>query len=195
MEQIDYKDKYAKLLIKNSLCRCISEKDIHNLVFLCIGTDRSTGDSLGPLVGYQLSLLPHMGKECNLYGTLDEPVHAQNIKEKTEMIYRTVKNPFIIAIDASLGSMDKVGKIIIDEGPLRPGAGVNKNLDPVGDLRITGVVNVSGFMEFTVLQNTRLSMVMNMAKVISSAIWLTILAVRKEQSAHQLLDGKVSPVL
>lgn len=194
MELIDYKDKYAKLLIKNSLYRYIFGKNINNLVFLCIGTDRSTGDSLGPLVGYQLTLLPHIGKECNLYGTLDEPVHAQNIKEKTEMILHTVKNPFIIAIDASLGSMDKVGKIIIDEGPLKPGAGVSKNLDPVGDIRITGVVNVAGFMEFTVLQNTRLSMVMNMARVISSSIWLTLLAMRKEQSIHQLLDGKVSPV-
>ena len=26
-----------------------------NVLFLCIGTDRSTGDSLGPLIGYKLN--------------------------------------------------------------------------------------------------------------------------------------------
>ncbi|MDI6600185.1 MAG: spore protease YyaC [Thermoanaerobacteraceae bacterium] len=194
MELIDYKDRFAKLLIKNALYRYISDKDIHKLVFLCIGTDRSTGDSLGPLVGYELSRLPHIDKDCRIYGTLDNPVHAQNIKDITSMIFGTIENPFIIAIDASLGSMSKVGKIIIDEGPLKPGAGVSKDLDPIGDIRITGVVNVAGFMEFTVLQNTRLSMVMNMARVISSAIWITLLAMRQRPSVHQLLDGKVSPL-
>ncbi len=29
-------------------------KDNRDIVILCIGTDRSTGDSLGPLVGYKL---------------------------------------------------------------------------------------------------------------------------------------------
>jgi hypothetical protein len=37
-------------------------------------------------------------------------------------------------------------------------------LPEIGDLHITGVVNVSGFMEHSVLQNTRLSVVVNMAK-------------------------------
>ncbi|TZE80843.1 spore protease YyaC [Calorimonas adulescens] len=189
MEIIDYKDRYAKLILKNALSRYISDKNLNDLVFLCIGTDRSTGDSLGPLIGYELTLFPHICKECRIYGTLENPVHAQNIKEITSMIFKTMDNPFVIAIDASLGSVSNVGKIIIDEGPLKPGAGVNKNLDPVGDLRITGVVNVSGFMEFSVLQNTRLSMVMNMAKVISSAIWITLLSIKQKPARGQLLYG------
>ena len=28
--------------------------DNRDIIFLCIGTDRSTGDSLGPLIGYKL---------------------------------------------------------------------------------------------------------------------------------------------
>ena len=49
------------------------------VVFLCIGTDRATGDALGPLVG---SYLLKNGLE-NVYGTVDEPVHA----EKFEILY------------------------------------------------------------------------------------------------------------
>jgi putative sporulation protein YyaC len=47
---------------------------------------------------------------------------------------------------------------------------VNKSLPEVGNIHITGIVNVSGFMEYFVLQNTRLSLVMNMAEIISTSI-------------------------
>ncbi|MGH2168427.1 DUF1256 domain-containing protein, partial [Enterococcus faecalis] len=48
--------------------------------------------------------------------------------------------------------------------------GVKKDLPPVGDIHITGIVNISGFMEFTVLQNTRLNLVLKMAKLIAAGI-------------------------
>ena len=44
---------------------------------------------------------------------------------------------------------------------------MNKKLPAVGDLHIHGIVNLNGFMEFFVLQNTRLSLVMKMADVIA----------------------------
>lgn len=44
------------------------------LVFLCIGTDRSTGDSLGPLIGYKLKQERRRG--TLVFGTLDRPVHC-----------------------------------------------------------------------------------------------------------------------
>ena len=47
---------------------------------------------------------------------------------------------------------------------------MNKKLPAVGDLHIHGIVNLNGFMEFFVLQNTRLSLVMKMADVIAQSI-------------------------
>ena len=38
------------------------------LIFLCIGSDRATGDSLGPLIGYKLEQLPN--QNYLVYGTL-----------------------------------------------------------------------------------------------------------------------------
>ena len=55
-------------------------------------------------------------------------------------------------------------------GPSKPGAAMNKKLPAVGDLHIHGIVNLNGFMEFFVLQNTRLSLVMKMADVIAQSI-------------------------
>ncbi|MEH7386164.1 spore protease YyaC [Bacillus sp. JJ1521] len=138
------------------------------IVIFCIGTDRSTGDCLGPLIGTKITekRLSHF----HVYGTLDEPIHAVNLQEKIEIINQKYSNPFIIGIDACLGRLKSVGSITIGEGPIKPGAGVNKELTPIGDMHITGIVNVSGFMEFFVLQNTRLSLVMKIANTISSGI-------------------------
>ncbi|MCM3006560.1 spore protease YyaC [Priestia koreensis] len=139
-----------------------------NIVIVCIGTDRSTGDSLGPLVGTKLK---EKGlNSFHVYGTLEEPIHAINLKETVQRIYQMHQNPFIVGIDACLGRMKSVGNVCIGTGPVKPGAGVNKELIPVGDIHITGIVNVSGFMEFFVLQNTRLSLVMKMADLIADSL-------------------------
>ncbi|RUS48793.1 spore protease YyaC [Cohnella sp. AR92] len=148
------------------------------IVVVCVGTDRSTGDSLGPLVGSSLS---REGQPLyDLYGTLDDPVHAMNLSDTLERIARTIPHPYIIAVDACLGQVSSVGCIQFGTGPVRPGAGVNKDLPPVGDIHLTGIVNVGGFMEYFVLQNTRLNLVMKMSDIIAAAIRQ---AIRNSRSA------------
>jgi putative sporulation protein YyaC len=137
------------------------------LVVLGIGTDRSTGDSLGPLVG---SKLAERVQGPVILGTLDNPVHAANLEERLQALRCLERDSLVLAIDACLGQRESVGFITLAEGPLRPGAGVHKELPPVGDLHVTGVVNIGGYMDYMVLQNTRLSLVMRMADQIAAAI-------------------------
>ncbi|WDV45893.1 spore protease YyaC [Clostridiaceae bacterium M8S5] len=139
-----------------------------DLIILCIGSDRSTGDSLGPIVGYNLSKYPL--SNFIVLGTLQNPVHAKNLKETICFIKQQFVNPYVIAIDACLGKFDRIGYISLNEGPLRPGAGVKKALPEIGNVNITGVVNIDGFMEYTILQNTRLHTVVKMADIISASI-------------------------
>lgn len=136
-------------------------------VVVCIGTDRSTGDSLGPLIG---TALQERMAGLSVYGTLEEPVHAANLSEVLDVIANSCPGKPVLAVDACLGKSENVGYISVKLGPLRPGTGVNKKLPPVGDLHVVGVVNVGGFMEYFVLQNTRLSLVMRMAGIIASSI-------------------------
>lgn len=138
-----------------------------DLVVVCIGSDRSTGDALGPLVG---SRLAERDYPFPVYGTLDSPVHAQNIHETLARVEKEHPDRFVIAVDACLGQLSSVGWITMGNGSMNPGAGVGRKLPPVGDMYITGIVNVAGFMEFFVLQNTRLSMVMRMTDIIAEAI-------------------------
>ncbi|MFD2368928.1 spore protease YyaC [Brevibacillus sp. GCM10020057] len=138
------------------------------IVLVCIGTDRSTGDALGPLVGSKLQ--SYGSRHLHIYGTLDDPVHAMNLKEKLDLIQTRHPRSTIIAVDACLGQFSHVGNINVINGPLKPGAGVKKELPTVGTFHITGIVNVGGFMEYFVLQNTRLAVVMNMAEIIASGL-------------------------
>jgi len=163
-------EKFSRLL-SNTMSQILPEQFFQEIVVMCIGTDRSTGDCLGPLVGTKLMENPL--NPFIVMGTLDEPVHASNLADKLESLYKKNNNPFVIAVDACLGRLESVGFVSIGMGALRPGAGVNKNLPAVGQLHITGIVNVGGFMEYFVLQNTRLSVVMKMANIISRGLVFT----------------------
>ncbi|MGN1205577.1 MAG: spore protease YyaC [Eubacterium sp.] len=138
-----------------------------DIVILCIGSDRATGDSLGPMVGH---LLVRIQKNFHLYGTLKNPVHAKNLEDALTFIKLNHKDPFIIAIDASLGVAEHIGYITLGEGSLAPGVGVAKKLPVVGDLCITGIVNLSGFGGQMLLQTTRLSLVIELASFIAGGL-------------------------
>lgn len=165
--KIHYEDPLAAAKLGWDLSARLKKAGVRadqDLILLCVGTDRSTGDCLGPLVGSKIQAVV---QNClHVYGTLDHPVHASNLQEKVGEIYSRFKDPYIIAVDACLGCLENVGHISVGDGALQPGAGVNKNLPAVGDVHITGTVNVGGFLEFLVLQNTRLNIVMKMADLI-----------------------------
>lgn len=139
-----------------------------SLIFVCIGSDKITGDSLGPLVGHRLSRqsLPSVF----IYGTLTHPVHALNLQETIEEIHQCHPDSFIIAIDASLGIRKHLGYLTISKGALEPGLGVKKKLPPVGDIAITGIVNTAGTFDHLNLQMTKLSTVVSMADSIVSGV-------------------------
>lgn len=153
--------KQMKVLLNNS------PNIADNIVILCIGTDRATGDCLGPLVGEHLKkVLPAIP----VYGTLKTPIHALNLEETIEEIYTYYSNPFIIAVDASLGIAEHIGYATLTHAPLCPGKGVNKKLPAIGNLSITGIVNIAGFPNSVLLQSTRLHTVVTLAECISNAI-------------------------
>lgn len=177
---INSKDSNASLNFYHYFDLCFSNscpENIENIVLLCIGSDRSTGDCLGPLVGHKL----HKNKYSNIHiiGSLENPTHAKNLEEKIAIINKEISKPFIIALDACLGKYNTVGYIHIAPGPLKPGAGVNKLLPWVGDMHIKGIVNTGGFMEHTILQNTRLHLVMKLTEIIATGLQRHFLLINK----------------
>ncbi len=149
------------------------------IVYLCIGTDRATGDCLGPLVGTRLQA---MNPDINLYGTLEKPSHAANLDSVLKEIGLQYQDPLIVAVDASLGNTDRIGYINIKPGGLKPGTALKKMLPVVGDFHISAVVNVGGYLEQMVLQNTRLSLVYKMADLIARSLYMSHLHYNNDKS-------------
>lgn len=100
---INASQRDSVLRISHTLKQCIldHQEKWSELVFLCIGTDRVTGDCLGPFVGQKLSSCST--PDFTVYGTLFQPVHALNLTAMYSFIRKRHPEALIVAIDASLG--------------------------------------------------------------------------------------------
>lgn len=132
------------------------------VTFLCIGTDRSTGDALGPLTGSKLLEygFPYV------IGTLPYPCDADNL------IARVAEIPaghIIIAIDACLGPPVTLGYFFVSSAPLQPAQSVGLSLPAVGHYSLAAIVDVNGPKPYRTLQTTPLHRVMIMAEQIAVA--------------------------
>ena len=138
-----------------------------NTAIVCIGTDKCIGDCLGPLVGTILeeNLFP-----LPIYGTISNPIHALNIDKRLEEINKLHPDACIIGIDACLGENKSIGEIHTRDYAIHPGKGVGKTLPDVGMASIIGIIDSSDNADFFSSRSIRLSLVLDMAKVISRGI-------------------------
>ncbi|WP_342571064.1 spore protease YyaC [Paenibacillus sp. FSL R5-0749] len=135
---------------------------LDEITFVCIGTDRSTGDALGPLTG---SILQENGIG-NVIGTLSSPCDADTLERKLALI---PAHHAIIAIDACLGPKHAVGTYYLSNNPLIPAQSVGGKLPPVGQYSLAAVVNANGPRPYSILQMTSLHSVMEMSRTIADA--------------------------
>ena len=187
---VDSQESNSYIQIKNYIYE--ASKDILNstreIIILCIGTDRCTGDSLGPFVGDKLKKILPRGSNIYIYGTIENPVHSLNLESVINKIYSNFKDPY--TIDASLGNINDIGKVIIKPEKLTPGSALNKNLPSIGDLSIKGIVNMAGNFEFLVLQSTRLYVVLTLADSIYRGLYHFILKIQKDKESLYNFSNK-----
>ena len=137
-------------------------------VIVCIGSDRVTGDCLGPLVGHLLTAKYNI--KTYVYGTLNRPVTALNLSESAGFIKNAHPERKVLAVDAALGKPEDVGLIRINRGGVYPGSAVEKVLPKVGDYSIIAVVNTGGQNGGINLNATRLHFVTLLAEAIAGGI-------------------------
>lgn len=139
LADVHYQDATAPITLGRTLLeqyRTDGASSRHIPIFLMVGATSSTGDALGPFVGWFLKRKHFPGA---VLGDLEGPVHATNIEEKLVDIRRLGQQhgriPYVIAVDAAVG---RSGHITVNSGPLRPGAGMGKTLPEVGHVHIMG---------------------------------------------------------
>jgi len=155
----------------------LEQPDRSRIAFICIGSDRSTGDSYGPIVG---TLLQKRGWG-NIIGTLQQPCDAYKVEEAVGAVDPTCT---VIAIDACLGNPKTVGQYVLTKGSLLPGAAIGRRLPPVGHYSIAGIVNMNGPKAYAMLQTTSLYQVICMAEHTVEAIDAAWTNEAKDQSLN-----------
>lgn len=138
-------------------------------VILCVGSDLSVGDSLGPVTGTRLKECLS-GLNCYVYGTLAKPITAHEVKYMNEFLRETHPESPIIAIDAAVGIAGDIGLIKICGNGLNPGSGANKKLSKVGDVSIMGIVAEHSVFNYSLFSATRLNIIYKMANIIAEGV-------------------------
>lgn len=175
MEEKEY-DNFVHNLTVN-LEKAVHGREIFDIVILCIGTDRVTGDSFGPLVGHKLEEMYKDSEKVHVIGTLSKPVVANNINTIIREINYKFKYPFIIAIDSAVANKSNIGKIVVSNKSMNLGRGLNKRIISIGNMSIKGIVSKdlgSAKNNFILLQNIPLNLVMNMAETVATGIYNVI---------------------
>lgn len=159
-------------------------------VIVCIGSDLSVGDSLGPVTGTKLKE-KLQGQNVYVYGTLAKPITAHEVKYTNNFIRSTHPDSPVIAVDAAVGAAGDIGLIKVAKRGLKPGSGANKRLCKLGDVSIMGIVAEKSLFNYSLFSSTRLNMVYRMAEIIaeglSTYILDTIQALRLLNAAEGVL--------
>lgn len=154
-------------------------RDYMEVVFLCVGTDRLIGDSLGPLVGSRLKEL--FGRyniyNINVYGTLNENINYTNIDKWMKIINKNHPKACIIVIDAALSKEYNIGKIYVKNEAIELARGLNRHKFIESNIAIKAVVGknykISKYNFFS-LQNASLNDVINLSEIIADGIYEVI---------------------
>lgn len=136
---------------------------------LCIGSDLSVGDSLGPVTGTMLKE-QLAGLNCYVYGTLAKPITAHEVKYMNEFLRATHPDSPIIAIDAAVGIAGDIGLIKLTPTGIKPGSGANKKLATVGDASVMGIVAEKSVFNYSLFSATRLNIIYKMASIIAEGV-------------------------
>ncbi|MDN3015402.1 spore protease YyaC [Paenibacillus sp. BSR1-1] len=180
---IPYNHKLAPLFIRNTLHSLIPVGTKHIYV-VGIGSNRISGDSLGPFVGTLLSNL--FPGHLTVLGNLQSPMDAKTLIPALTRL-SLPENSFVVAIDSVLGSVGIVNSIVVREGALLPGEGLGIPLPPIGDCSVMGVVLENDPSMESSLFITNLHLIYTMAVNIAKGISLAVRQYFNYPSNHPIL--------
>jgi putative sporulation protein YyaC len=109
-----------------------------------VGDPWTNGDAFAPILGDMLLKRNVKRYGVAVMGTIYDWIGAQGLPEAVETSKSKHPHRTVIAIDSAIGR--HVGDFSWQHAPLKPGAGLNKNLPAVGDycIMVTTFEEVSG---------------------------------------------------
>ena len=157
--------------IANKIIQIINKQKTENpnLTFLCIGTDRVPGDSIGPIVGSNLIkyIEENNIKNINVIGNLENNYNNTNIRELNN-------EDITIVIDSAISNTYDVGDIVIDEKNIKIREALYDSKELYSNINIKCIVGRNfkdSNANFLMLQNVKLGIVLNMAEELSNNLY------------------------
>jgi putative sporulation protein YyaC len=147
------------------------------IVFLCIGTNKVTGDSFGPLVGTKLQKLLRYNKKISILGNIDKPINALNIEDKLLYVNKKYTDKYVIVVDSAVSEIELIGEIFVTKNKMVLGKGINRKISEIGDISIKCSVckdEYSGIENFKSLKNVPKEFIKNLADIVSIGIYEVI---------------------
>ena len=144
-----------------------------NPIFLCVGSDKWVCDSLAPIVAETLK--HEFNIDTFVYGGLDYNINANNLMEAVNYIETVHPSSTIILIDATFGK--EAGTVVLKEGCF-PGMGKYVPIKKIGTISILGTVGISKKID---LNSTRLKVVLELARFISTGCFLAMREYRQSK--------------
>jgi putative sporulation protein YyaC len=107
-------------------------------VVMCIGSERVSGDLLGPAVGRRL--VEDYNLRAYVYGVTGRNINGANIDFYDRFIREVHKDSKVVAVDACLGARREIGKIKVGNCGVGAGHAVRKSGKRYGDVGVVGIV-------------------------------------------------------
>lgn len=154
------------------------EKEIRYLVpqpmpiILCVGSDKISGDCVGPLVGDMLT--NRFGVRCFVYGVSGRSVNGKNLSEYIDFISKVHPDSPIIAVDACVSNCLAVGTVKVIDGGISPRRAVTNTTKTVGDLGILGVVGKPSTDTLSTLMSVSIDNVIKISFKIAFALYCAL---------------------
>ena len=142
-----------------------------NIIFLCIGTNKIIGDSIGPIVGSRLKKIEN--ELIQVYGTTESMVNFITAKEIIKSIYLKFEKPYIITIDSTLSNSKKKGDIVIEKGWIKIGKALEKSICFYSNINIKCIVGnryEQAVKNWEELNNAKLADIVNMVSIVTCGV-------------------------
>ena len=165
-------NKYKQFINKFEKSLKKLNNNFSHIIFLCIGTEKIIGDSVGPIIGSNLKKLEN--EYIKVYGTCGKNLDFSNAKNIIEQVYKKYSNPFIITIDAALSKEKRTGEIYIGEGFMKIGTALEKSITFYSNINIKCVVGKYNSLNqkenVNILNNVIKEKVYSLAEIVSQGI-------------------------
>ena len=148
--------------------------DKPKFTFLCIGTDKITGDALGPIVGSNIEnfIISKKIDNVKVKGNLENPLCNKNINE-----YKNIDDSITILVDAAVSNSYEVGNIIVEENSTKIRYALKDMKKIPADISVKVVVSKNledEYLNFFMLQNIKLGTIIKLSEIVSKQLYKVI---------------------